>query len=271
MVSSINQFKVIKMRKSQLSIWGLSLLALCLTISSCKKKNDKTTPTPTIGSVDITSVVQSKFLIALGVNVTTSGNNIIIKSDGRPNNHKTPYWGVGNALYEPFPAGHATNPNGQILVQNYTMTIPAKPGEATTKEATTTFAIGMALNGVPFFNNTEMAGLPLDAGTISSFDGAGGHPAQAGDYHYHSNGTYTSLDDSNLVGFLRDGFPIYGRKCKDGSYPSNLDIYTGHTAATTEFPNGIYHYHISNVNYLNTGYYILKSGSYYGTKGTFTR
>ncbi|WP_332368255.1 YHYH protein [Spirosoma telluris] len=64
---------------------------------------------------------------------------------------------------------------------------------------------------------------------------------------------------------------MYGRKDKDGTYPSNLDAYNGHTAATTEFPDGIYHYHTRNENYLNTGYYILKSGSYYGTKGTFTQ
>lgn len=244
--------------------------AFTLALSSCKK-DETTTPPTTTTDVDITSVVKAKFLTNNGVTVTTSGDNIIIKSDGRPNNHKTPYWGVGHALYEAFPAGHQSNPGGQILVQNYTMTIPAKPKAATTNEATTTFAIGMALNGVPIFNNTEMAGQALDAGTISSFDGAGAHPAQAGDYHYHMTGKYTSQDDANLIGFLRDGFPIYGRKDKDGTYPSNLDVHNGHFGATTEFPDGIYHYHARNENYLNTGYYILKSGSYYGTKGTFTK
>lgn len=257
------------MYKLKSATLGLCLLAIILGIYSCSK--DDETITPVTGLTDITSVVQSKFLTAYGVTVSTNGNDIVIKSDGRPNNHKTPYWGVGNALYEAFPVGHMSNPGGQILVQNYTMTIPAKPAEASTHEATTTFAIGMALNGVPIFNNTEMAGVSLDAGTITSFDGAGAHPAQAGDYHYHTNGTYTSLNDANLVGFLRDGFPIYGRKDMDGSYPSNLDAYNGHTEATIEFPNGIYHYHIRNENYLNTGYYIIKSGSYYGTKGTFTK
>jgi len=33
---------------------------------------------------------------------------------------------------------------------------------------------------------------------------------------------------------------------------------------------GISHYHASNVNYLDTDY-ILKTGSYYGTIGTFTQ
>lgn len=237
---------------------------------NCSKNNDTSTTgtgTGTTGTVDISSVVTSKYLSA--VTVTTSGTNLVLKSDGRPTNHKTPYWGVGNALYEPFPAGHASNPNGTISAQVYTMTIPMKPGAATTHEATELGPIGMALNGVAIFNNNEMGGVALDAGTITSFDGAGAHPAQRGDYHYHVTGTYTTLDDWNLVGFLRDGFPIYGRKDKDGTYPNNLDTYNGHTAATTEFPSGIYHYHTRNENYLNTGYYILKSGSYYGTKGTF--
>ncbi len=244
-----------------------------LLFINCSKSSDTgttttTTTTVTAGSVDITSVVQSKFLTSY-VTITTNGGNIILKSDGRPNNHKSPYWGVGNALYEPFPAGHSTNPNGTIGVQNYTMTIPAAPNGAGTHEATDLGPIGMALNGVAIFNNNEAGGVPIDAGIISSLDGAGAHPAQQANYHYHITGTYTTLDDANLVGFLRDGFPIYGRRDKDGTYPTNLDAYNGHVSATTEFPAGIYHYHTRNENYLNTGYYILKSGSYYGTKGTF--
>ncbi len=36
------------------------------------------------------------------------------------------------------------------------------------------------------------------------------------------------------------------------------------------YTEGIYHYHASNVNYLDLGIHVLKSGSYHGTKGTFT-
>lgn len=244
---------------------------LLLSLLACSKSDDAsstTNPTTTTtGSVDITSVVKTKF--ASGVTITTSGDNIILKCDGRPN-HKSPYWGTGNALYEAFPLGHAANPN-KMVAQNYTMTIPAKPAAASTHEETSLGAIGLALSGAPIFNNNEGGNVALNSGTITSFDASGAHPAQAGDYHYHVTGTYTTTDDANLVGFLRDGFPLYGRKDKDGTYPSNLDAYNGHTAPTTEFPNGVYHYHTRNENYLNTGYYILKSGSYYGTKGTFTQ
>ena len=219
------------------------------------------------GPVDITSVAQSKF--ASGVTVSVSGKNLVIKSNGLPN-HKTPYWGVGNALYEPFPAGHAPNANTTMSEQSCSMKIPAKPNEASSHEETSLDAIGLALNGVPIYNNNEGGNVALDAMTLTTLDAAGAHPTPSEDYHYHVTGVYTTLDDSSLVGFLRDGFPIYGRKDMDGSYPSDLDDYNGHTRATTEFPNGIYHYHTRNENYLNTGYYILKSGKYYGTKGTFT-
>jgi YHYH protein len=249
----------------------LSAFISSLFLLSCSSNTNQTSTTTTSpvtqGEVDISTVVNQK-MVSGYVTVATSGTNLILKSDGRPD-HKTPYWGVGNAKYEAFPSGHASNPGGQILAQSYTMTLPMKPNGASTHEATGMGPIGMALNGVAIFNNVEMGGTAIDAGILSSLDGAGAHPAQVGNYHYHVTGTYTSQDDNNLIGFLRDGFPIIGRKDMDGSYPKNLDAYNGHTAATTEFPNGIYHYHVENVNYLNSGYYILKSGSYYGTKGTF--
>jgi hypothetical protein len=240
-----------------------------LVTTACSK-NDNSSGGNTVSStpsVDISGVVNAK-MVSGYVTVTTSGDNIILRSDGRPN-HKSPYWGTASAMYEAFPSGHASNPNGTIGIQNYTMTIPAKPAVATSHEATSLGPIGMALNGVAIFNNLEAGSMAIDAGIISSFDKAGAHPAQNANYHYHVTGAYTSQDDATLIGFLRDGFPLYGRKDKDGSYPSGLDAYNGHFAATNEFPNGVYHYHAENVNYLNSGYYILKSGSYAGTKGTF--
>ena len=52
-------------------------------------------------------------------------------------------------------------------------------------------------------------------------------------------------DESNghtpAIGFMADGFPIYGEEGYDEG--DELDSCNGHTGATTEFPNGIYHYH----------------------------
>jgi hypothetical protein len=234
---------------------------------SCSKDSTTTTVTPSSPSVDVTNVAKAKFFN--GVTVSTSGSSVVIKGNGLPD-HKTPYWGVGNALYEDFPTGNKANVNTTMASRVYTMTIPASPTVAITHEETTLGTIGLALNGVPIFNDREGGNVALDAVTLTTFDASGAHPGPMKDYHYHTTGKYTSTDDAKLFGFLRDGFPIYGRKDKDGTYPSNLDTYGGHTSATTEFPEGIYHYHASNINYLNSGFYVLKAGSYYGTKGTLT-
>lgn len=256
------------MNKTKLSIFGLSLLTLCITIYSCKKEDIGSIVST--GNVSVKSIVQSKFTSAVTISTSGSGSSssITLKSNGLPN-HKTPYWGSGNALYEDFPIGHAPNVNTEMNAQNYSMTIPTNPDEAASKEATSLGEIGMALNGVPIFNDREGGNVSLDAMTLTTFDYSGAHPAPQKNYHYHTTGKYISVDDAKLIGFLRDGFPIYGRKDTTGFYPT-LDAFGGHFGPTQDFPNGIYHYHASNVNYLNSGYYLLKAGSYYGNKGTFT-
>ncbi len=240
------------------------VIALITAASSCKK-DDATTDAGGTGTTDITSAVQANYTGT--ASVTTSATSITIKSTGLPN-HKTPYWGAGNALYEDFPPGYHANVNTSMTAHSYSMTIPVKPAITSSHEETTLGPIGMASNGVPIYNDREGGNVPLDALTITTFDYSGAHPGPGQDYHYHTTGRYTTQDDAKLVGFLRDGFPIYGRKDTTGVYPT-LDAYGGHTGATQDFPSGIYHYHASNVNYLNTGYYVLKAGSYYGTKGTF--
>ncbi len=251
--------------KNLKTIFKLSVVIVSLIVSC--SSSDPTPVTVPSGSVSITDVVKSKYKSAVTITVGTT--SIVLKSNGLPD-HKTPYWGVGNALYEDFPNGHHTNVNTSMTDHNYSMTIPVNPTAASTHEATSLGPIGMALNGVPIYNDREGGNVALDALTITTFDYSGAHPGPGKDYHYHTTGTYLTVDDANLVGILRDGFPIYGRQDKDGTYPVDLDAYGGHTKATAEFLDGIYHYHASNVNYLNTGYYILKAGSYYGTKGTFT-
>jgi hypothetical protein len=257
------------MMKNLKTVFSLSMvivvLALCLIVS-CSSSSD---PAPiTTGSVSITDVVKSKYKSAVTLTIGTT--SIVLKSKGVPD-HVSPYWGVGNALYEaPTLAGQIVNP-GNLQEQVFVMTIPVAPTEtSSTKEATALGPIGMALNGVAIYNDREAGNLPVDAGTLLSFDRGGSHSGPGGLYHYHFNGDFTSTDDANLIGFLRDGFPIYGRKDSDGTYPSNLDSNGGHTGVTTEFTTAIYHYHVSNTAYMNSRFYVLKAGSYHGTKGTFT-
>ena len=66
-------------------------------------------------------------------------------------------------------------------------------------------------------------------------------------------------------GFLLDGFPLYG-PVENGEAVTNndLDQYHGHSHATNEYPDGIYHYHCTDDAPWINGY------GYFGTPGTFT-
>ncbi|BDX07427.1 PKD domain-containing protein [Planctobacterium marinum] len=92
---------------------------------------------------------------------------------------------------------------------------------------------------------------------------------QGGPFHYHGDPTNPNRDQvdehtasaaraegclpdfssdvdettshGTVIGFMADGFPIYGEDGYDSG--ETLDACNGHTGATQEFPNGIYHYH----------------------------
>jgi hypothetical protein len=176
------------------------------------------------------------------VTVTVSGASVILTSKGVPD-HTSPYWGVGNALYEAPQEGMQVNPN-LIVSQNFVLRVPLSPAAATPSD-TPLGAIGMALNGVALFNQYAAGRQPLTF-EILSFDRYNGHPQQTGVYHYHLNPvSITSGNPGGLVGVLLDGFPVYGLQETTGGTPTGLDACNGHTHATPEFPQGIYHYHLT--------------------------
>ena len=134
--------------------------------------------------------------------------------------------------------------------------------------ATPMGAIGFALNGVPLFNQYAAGGVAL-GNEKKGFDQYYGHPQQQGAYHYHVEPLYlttVTATKSSLLGFLLDGFPVYGPE-ENGTLVVNdsLDVYHGHTHATVDFPGGIYHYHITSTDpYLN-------GSGFYGFPGTVTQ
>lgn len=244
----------------------LSVSPAVLIISiACSKNKDAT------GNGGTTSQtvpgVYSKLYGA--TSITSDGTYITIKSNGTPD-HKSIYFPTSNSLYENFSGTtfggntFAKNPNS-ISTKNYTFKIPVNPQVASTHQATPLGPIGVSLNGVPFFNQYAGPSQPL-TNEVVSFDQSWGHPAPGGMYHYHVEPLYLTTvkaTKSSLLGFLLDGFPVYGPE-ENGSQVSNamLDAFHGHTHTTTDFPNGIYHYHITS-----TDPYINGSG-FYGTPGT---
>jgi hypothetical protein len=247
----------------------LSILVLFFAIA-CKKTEEATTSTSST-TMDI-SILKDKFYstsaFSSTATATVEGDFLVVKTNGIPD-HKSPYYATTDARYEAY---NGTNtryfkiPNS-IVTQSYTFKIPLKPTSATTKTATSLGPIGVSLNGVPFFNQYGGPNQPL-TDEINSFDQYGGHPQNTGIYHYHAepyNLTKNKGTDA-FLGVLLDGFPVYG-PYENGNTITNsdLDAYHGHTSKTAEFPNGIYHYHVTS-----TDPYINGSG-FYGTPGTASR
>ena len=187
--------------------------------------------------------------------VYISGNYVVVETAGIPN-HNSPYWGAGHTNYEAPHSGMNVNPN-IISAQNFKFYIPLNPTVANTVASTPLGAIGVSLSGVPFYNQYAGPNNQPLAQETGSFDAYYGHPQQTGQYHYHWEPLYlTFADNSILIGYSLDGFPVYGPTNQtDGNYPTDLDDINGHTHITNEYPNGTYHYHAtSTVPYLIGGY-----------------
>ena len=211
--------------------------------------------------------------------ISADENTITLRTADLPD-HKTPFYGKGSASYEAY---NGTNPNfstainlmGRIsdpvlAAQDVSFRIPRNPKVAATHAATGLGPIGIALNGVILFNQYNGMRALLDTLEINNMDQYNGHPtpAPALQYHYHMEPLYLTKTRGGgaLVGFLLDGFPVYG-PVEGGKRLSSamLDKYHGHEHATAEYPNGIYHYHCTDdAPWLN-------GEGYYGTPGTVTR
>jgi hypothetical protein len=116
----------------------------------------------------------------------------------------------------------AMNPNIPVN-QNWTFKITRAPVPNTgTLTAVGGGQIGVFRNGVVAFNAGDA--MTYNNGGIwhrnayyfegTGFDTSGGHPAPGGSYHYHINMkklyTANASQHSPLVGYMFDGYPIYG-------------------------------------------------------------
>ena len=217
--------------------------------------------------IDITGLLA--LFDGTGLFYEISGEFVIFTTIDVPN-HGSPYWDQSNELFEAYNGTNADfnlNPNS-IEEQNIVFTIPLKPVAADTNEPTRLGPIGISRNGVVFFN--QYAGpnhQPLTA-EVNSFDQGAGHPTGTDTYHYHVEPLFltTTFGSDAFLGLLADGFPVYGPVENNQAVTNDdLDDFHGHTSATAEFPNGIYHYHITDADpYLN-------GNGYYGTPGNISQ
>ncbi len=249
-----------KLKNSASTFIALSLFILLF--ASCKK--DGTTDDPYIDK-DLPAVYKKFYNIT---SVYLEGDFVVIETPGIPD-HKSPYY-LGTAWqddrYEDYTGSNPDynkNPN-EIDEQSFTFKIPLNPALNAAHSATPLGPIGVALNGVAIFNQYAAPGDDLSE-EINTFDQYNGHPTGTKVYHYHIEPLYltTVLGSSALIGFLLDGFPVYG-PMEDGELVTNddLDNFHGHSHATVDFPDGIYHYHITSEDpYIN-------GDGFYGTAGT---
>lgn len=165
---------------------------------------------------------------------------LLIDSQGYPN-HPTAI----------FP--NSGNPNS-IEVQDFHFRFPLEPKLSEKITRLPMGPVGMAINGVVFFNPFEAGGMNAVEGYDEVWlDSCCGHPQQTGVYHYHKYPTCVKspFKDSGkrhspIIGFAFDGFPVYGPYERDGVKAMDLkgehalDVCGGHTDAERG-----YHYHVT--------------------------
>jgi hypothetical protein len=202
------------------------------------------------------------------VEITVEGDMVVLKTRAIPP-HPSPYFGSNDPRYEPYPGDSSRfRPNpSSISEQSLVLRIPLTPRPAGQHSETPGGPIGIAVNGVPLFNQYAASRRPL-RDEIVGFDQYNGHPQQEGMYHYHTEPlaiTQAAGKDA-LIGFLLDGYPVYGPQ-ENGKQITNadLDAFHGHTHATADYPAGIYHYHVTaEPPYIN-------GEGFYGTPGLVTQ
>jgi len=201
---------------------------------------------------------------------SVGGKDVVrVRADGQPD-YPSAYFPMSDPCWTARTSG-LQNPN-RIAAKSMQMDVPlATSGSAT---ATGLGPVGLAVNGVALFDNRAAPGddIFLEART---FDACGGHPSPDGSYHYHSEPYAISYDDARLIGVLRDGSPVYGRRDADGSTPA-LDADGGHMGTTADSPTAaVYHFHVNpqtstaGTSAGQTQFFLTK-GRYHGAPGTCT-
>lgn len=145
---------------------------------------------------------------------------------------------------------------GTIGSQSYVMFLPI--ATTSSHSAMGGGPAGLAINGVAIFGAgaANQDNIFAEAG---SFDQCQGHPAGTA-YHYHSEPYAISHDDNALIGVMKDGYFVYGRRDYDGSTPGSRTqlIAAGGVASSTLYQYGghvgpdpltgtgnVFHYHLT--------------------------
>ena len=164
------------------------------------------------------------------------------------NDYPSHFTGTYPIPYKSEAYGYDRNPN-RISKQNILLQLPANPVLAP-QASCAPAAIGILRSGSVLFNALDGPG--RDAVAHETQDQCQGHPQQSGVYHYHSvsscvDNKHEQDGHSSLVGYMVDGFGIYGHEGEGGKTLSSADLDEchGHTHAVMWDCKMVvmYHYH----------------------------
>ena len=167
-----------------------------------------------------------------------NGNKIFVKINNLPVDGKIGDWPMREYELLARVDGNPGIPKGE----NLSFVFIAEPEEANYPRCVSLGAIGVTKNGVIMFNASDGRG--EDAVAREIVDVFGGHPARE-EYHYHfipERLDNRFLDDghSDIVGYINDGFRIYGYKGVGGIEMTNQDLDLCHGHKHDDLG---YHYH----------------------------
>ncbi|MFT7029369.1 MAG: hypothetical protein ACJA2C_000755 [Marinoscillum sp.] len=143
------------------------------------------------------------------------------------------------------------NTNG-IQAHDILFTLPEMPEEAASSSCVTYGAAGISLSGSVIYHGASTLG--NDAAVHELFDSYGGHSDGTNTYHYHYPAENLQKHihpeeegHSGLMGYMIDGFGIYGPRGEDGKvlWSKDLDECHGHSHPVLwdgEMVD-LYHYH----------------------------
>jgi len=207
---------------------------------------------------------------AWGDNVTLSVDkkSFRFQSNGKPNHPVADQY----LMPDPFTSCNVTaepscmhiEPASQaIQAWPLDITVPTRPKKVKDKLYLKAGPVGVMISGSLVYNPFEGDGKTIAMASnftltnaqgqeIPFVDACSAHPAPhpLGNYHYHglpacvTSQVDTDGGPSHIIGFAFDGFPIYGQRDIDGKTvkPKELDRCNGIKSPTPEYPNGIYHY-----------------------------
>lgn len=212
------------------------------------------------------AVTSANWADNMTMTINEDANTVNIVSDGIPSHGFADFYLIPiDPSNQPFAGQPIENfdivPGSDLEASPFDTDITTRPIYSETTTDTNLGQIGVAISGASIFNdyeNPERSVVAMDDNVIHDhaafLDACNGHPLANGtDYHYHGIPVCITADldvageHSYMLGLLADGFPVYANQDISGVIigDDDLDDCSGHFGPTPEFPDDIYHYHLT--------------------------